>query len=111
MLQWKMNEWIKHCNPLKLFEYMASGRPIVSVRIDEVAEKYSDVVSIANNKEEFCDAITWELHNDTPERRNARIKIAEQNSWDSNVEKLSQIIMDSIAPRQTNYCENKQQHA
>jgi len=111
MLQWKINEWIKHCNPLKLFEYMASGRPIISVCIDEVAEKYSHVISIANNKKEFCDAITWELHNDTAERQNTRIEIAEQHSWDIHVEKLSQIVLDSIASKQVNYCENKQQYA
>lgn len=106
MLQWKINEWIRHCNPLKLFEYMASGRPIISVHIDEVAEKYSDVISIANNKKEFCNAITWELRNDTAERRNTRIRIAEQHSWDSHIEKLSQIIMDTIAAKQANGNEN-----
>ena len=99
MLQWKMSNWIRYCNPLKLFEYMASGRPIVSVHIDEVAEKYSNVISIANNKEEFCSAITWELHNDTAERRNARIRIAEQHSWDRHIEKLSQIIVDTFAAK------------
>jgi glycosyltransferase involved in cell wall biosynthesis len=99
MLQWKITEWIKHCNPLKLFEYMASGRPIVSVYIDEVVEKYSDVLSIANNKKKFCDAITWELHNDTTERRNTRIEIAEQHSWDSHIDKLSQIMMDTITAK------------
>lgn len=110
MLQWKINAWIRHCNPLKLFEYMASGRPIISVHIDEVAEKYSDVISIANNKKEFCNAITWELRNDTAERRNSRIRIAEQHSWDSHIEKLSQIIMDTIAAKQANGNENAQKY-
>ncbi len=67
LLQWKMSEWIRCCNPLKMFEYMASGKPIVSVPIEE-AKQYSDIISIAHSKERFAEAIRWELQNDTPER-------------------------------------------
>lgn len=95
MLQWKMSEWIKCCHPLKLFEYMASGKPVVSVPIKEVMQ-YSDIVSIARNKQEFCDAIRWELDNDTPQRAQRRIEIARQQSWDKNVEKISELITQSI---------------
>jgi len=96
MLQWKMTEWIRCCNPLKLMEYMASGRPIVSVPIDEVVKKYSDVVSLAYNKKEFCNAIVCELQNDTPERSKKRIEIAFEHSWDKHIEKISQMIADTL---------------
>ena len=36
-----------HANPLKLREYLAMGKPIVSVRTPEI-EKYGDVVEIAD---------------------------------------------------------------
>ena len=96
MLQWKMTEWIRCCNPLKLMEYMASGRPIVSVPIDEVIKKYSDVVSLAYNKKEFCDAIVWELQNDTSYRSKKRIGIAFEHSWDKHIEKISQMMIDTM---------------
>jgi len=96
MLQWKMGEWIRCCNPLKLLEYMASGRPTVSVAIDEVIEKYSELVSVAHSKEEFCDAIRWELENDNEDRIQKRIEIAHQHSWDSHVEKISQMIEETV---------------
>jgi glycosyltransferase involved in cell wall biosynthesis len=100
LLQWIMSEWIKCCNPLKMFEYMASGKPIVSVPIEET-KQYSDVISIAYNKEQFADAIRWELRNDTPERARKRIEIAGQHSWDTHVEKISELIEKAIAMKQS----------
>jgi glycosyltransferase involved in cell wall biosynthesis len=95
MLQWKMNDWIKSCNPLKLFEYMASGRPIVSIPIPEVAAKYGDVISIAHTQDEFAEALVREIENDTPERAHRRIQIAAEHSWDNNVEKIIQMINEA----------------
>lgn len=100
MLQWKMSEWIRYCNPLKMFEYMASGKPIVSVAIRE-AMQYSDVISIAHNKEEFCNAIRWELQNDTPERARRRVKIAKEHSWDRHVTKISELIVQTMVTKQS----------
>jgi len=101
LLQWKMDEWIRFCNPLKFFEYMASGKPIVSIPIDEIAERYSDVVSVATTKEEYCKAITWELNNDTHERAHQRIKIAQEHNWDNHIEQLSHILSNAIATKMT----------
>ena len=95
MLPWNMNRWIESCNPLKFFEYMASGRPIVSVPINEMLQ-YSDIISIAQSKEEFCAAIRWELLNDTPQRANRRIEIAKKFDWSNNIEELSHMISDAL---------------
>jgi glycosyltransferase involved in cell wall biosynthesis len=100
MLQWKMSRWIECCNPLKMFEYMASGKPIVSVPIKE-AMQYSDIISIAHNKEQFAEAIRWELQNDTPERARKRIEIAKNHSWDTHVEKISELIENAITTKQS----------
>ncbi len=96
MLQWKVTDWIRNCNPLKLQEYMASGRPIVSVPIREVEEKYSSLVSVADCKEDFCKAIVWELEHDTSERADARIEIARQHGWDQHVEQISELVSDVL---------------
>lgn len=91
LLQWKITDWIRHCNPLKMMEYMASGKPIVSVGIEE-AMLYSDIISIAHNKREFCNAIQWELENDTLERSNRRVEIAREHNWDCHIKQLSKWI-------------------
>ncbi len=88
LLPWKMNKWIYSCNPLKLFEYMAAGKPIVSVPIEEVVNNYSDIVSVASGKDKFSKAIKWELANDTKERKEKRIAVAQINSWENHAQKL-----------------------
>lgn len=92
MLQWRMTDWIRHCNPLKFMEYMASGNPVVSVPIDEIKDKYCGLVSIAETKEQYCEAIAWELGNDTDARAQDRINIAAEHSWASHVDKVCAII-------------------
>ena len=81
LLNWKMNDWIRHSNPLKFFEYMASGKPIVSVPITEIAANYTDVVSVADSAEAFCEAIKKELEGEDPQRVRRRIEIAQEHSW------------------------------
>jgi glycosyltransferase involved in cell wall biosynthesis len=99
LLPWRMTEWIRHCNPLKFFEYMASGKPIVSVPIAEIAENYSDMVSIAETPEAFCEAIGRELAQDTPERSRRRVAAANEHSWTNHAKKLAQIIEEALADR------------
>jgi glycosyltransferase involved in cell wall biosynthesis len=101
MLPWKVNEWIISCNPLKLLEYMASGKPIVSVYIDEIAAKYSDVLTVASNMDEFSKGIRYELDNDSETRKNARIEIARKHSWNEHAKRLSEIIEQCLMPAQT----------
>jgi len=111
LLQWKMSKWIRYCHPLKFFEYMASGKPIVSIPIDEIVENYSDVVSVAEGKEEYCKAITWELNNDTNERVQRRIEAAKEHSWDSHIEQLSQIISEALETKSRQQMDIKQTYS
>lgn len=96
MLPWKMTRWIIDCSPLKLLEYMAAGKPIVSVPIPQVADNYPGLVSIAFAKEQFCRAIKWELENDNPLRKRKRIAIAAANSWENHNKYLSGIIEEFL---------------
>jgi glycosyltransferase involved in cell wall biosynthesis len=81
-----------------MLEYMASGKPIVSVEIRE-AVQYSDIVSVAHNKEQFCRLIQWELLNDTPERARRRVEVARKHSWEKHVEELSDLIIEALAKK------------
>ena len=52
IIPYRQNRFNFHANPLKLREYLAMGKPIVSVRTPEI-EKYADVVELADSREEF----------------------------------------------------------
>lgn len=96
LLPWKMNTWIKNCNPLKLKEYLASGKPIVSVPIHEVVDNYSDLISISEEPRKFCERIRWEYENDNEERKALRIQAAAEHSWENHVCFIENIIKQHI---------------
>ena len=56
LMPWLDNEWIEHCNPIKLKEYLALGLPIVSTDFPEV-HHYADVVRIGRDHDSFVNEV------------------------------------------------------
>lgn len=81
IMPWRQNEWIRACNPVKLKEYMATMRPIVSTPFPEL-ESYSRFVATARTPEEFAWAIKQAM--DTPRHQllDARRFVMDQ-TWDA----------------------------
>ena len=92
LLVWKMSEWIQYCNPVKTMEYLAMGKPVVSVPIPEVKSKFDGVISIADDKDEFLTMLDNELKNDTPEKQRMRIETVRSETWRARAEEISRII-------------------
>lgn len=79
--------WIKANSPLKLYEYLAAGRPVVSVSLPSVCE-LTNVVMIADGIDAWELAIEEALQRGgrgTPDQRRAA---AAGNSWDRRAEVL-----------------------
>jgi len=71
------------CSPLKLYEYLASGKPVVSVAIPEI-EPFNDVVTLVRDRSRFPAAVDAELRRTPDEaRKQERLRRAEQNTWDT----------------------------
>jgi glycosyltransferase involved in cell wall biosynthesis len=87
LLPVQQNPWTEAVNPLKLKEYLALGKPIVSRPFPELA-KYSDVVYEANTPAEFAQCIEKAIGEDNAERVAQRRKRVEAASWDSKAEML-----------------------
>lgn len=85
IMPWRQNRWIQACNPIKLKEYLALGKPVVSTPFTEL-QKYRDVVYQADTPEEFARCIEKALAEDGPERRAARKQEVETSTWDSKAQ-------------------------
>ncbi|BBO18590.1 glycosyltransferase [Candidatus Brocadia pituitae] len=79
------------CSPLKLYEYLATGKPIVSVNIPHVAS-FVPLVRVAHNAEEFERNIEEALAEKDNNLRHQRLAIARMNSWNRRAEKALKII-------------------
>jgi len=86
-----LNDLIKSTNPVKFYEYISSGKPVVSVRLPEL-EQYSDICYLYDNAEEFSKYIYVALHDENVELRKKRMMIASENSWDSRVREILKLI-------------------
>lgn len=60
IMPWNKSDWIEACNPVKLKEYLAVGRPIVSTPFPELAHYAGHVVQ-ARNSAEFAAGILRSL--------------------------------------------------
>lgn len=56
VMPWNRSPWIQACNPIKLKEYLASGRPVVTRWFDEL-ERYDGYVRVAGDADAFAAAI------------------------------------------------------
>ena len=85
IMPWRQNRWIEACNPIKLKEYLALGKPVVSTPYPELAN-YLDVVYEARSPEEFADCISRAYSENSPERAAERVAKIASASWDSKAE-------------------------
>jgi glycosyltransferase involved in cell wall biosynthesis len=72
----------QHSSSLKVREYLACGKPVVTVSTPEI-ENYRSVVSIASTHEEFLTAIELALKTDSAEARRARQDVVRDSSWEA----------------------------
>ena len=96
LMPFAMNEATKFISPTKTLEYMATHRPIISTPIVDVVRFYSDIVYLAETREQFIAQIDAAL-NESPEDRARKHKreekILAEQAWDAiadNMETLMQ---------------------
>jgi glycosyltransferase involved in cell wall biosynthesis len=80
-------------NPIKLREYLAAGRPVVSTALPAVLP-FADVVELANEPHAFADAVIATLRPgyDSEPARNQRRSRAAAESWDRIADIIGQVL-------------------
>ncbi len=78
IMPWNQSPWIKACNPVKLKEYLAVGRPVVSTPFDELS-RYADYVTVAEDADDFIRGIRTGLES-TPNVARLRERVKDE-TW------------------------------
>ena len=80
--------------PAKTYETLASGKPVVSTPIAEMAA-LQDVIYVAD-QHTFGQAVESALANDSVGLKQQRLEVARQNSWESRVDMLIEMLQDGL---------------
>ncbi len=88
LLPYAINLETMHISPIKMYEYWAAGKPVVSTSIP-AAQRHKFAVNVAESHDEFHSMIDRVL--DKPAQVDAEgvIKLATENSWQSRVDFVS----------------------
>jgi len=88
-------------NPVKLYEYLATGKPIVARRLPEL-EPFAGVVTLYDAREEFVGALERAVREQgTADLADRRRALARENTWEVRYRDLRQRL-DTIKPPSTN---------
>lgn len=81
LLPYLINDFTRNIFPLKLFEYLASGKPFVATPVP-ACEEFPGLIRVADGHEAFLAAVEAALAEDDAALRAARTALARENDWD-----------------------------
>lgn len=93
LLLFSQNEMTRHVNPVKMYEYLAAGLPIVSTPLPE-ARRFDGPIVIADGADKFAEACDFVLERDYHNRA-AISECVRRETWSATVDRLCEVVMNS----------------
>lgn len=87
-----MTPFTESLNPIKLWEYLAGGKPIVATDVAGFRD-FPQFVRIARTEEEFLNALQ-EARCEPKEKGEARRAEARKHSWDARVDQILDVVVN-----------------
>lgn len=78
-------------NPIKIYDYLASGRPVVATKTSGT-ESFSNLLYLANDKNSFLELLDQAVHERADHLRQSRIETARRNSWQERFVEVSNVL-------------------
>ena len=93
LLPFKRDEVSATIFPLKLFEYLGAGKPVVAVNFNEDLQEFTgDTVAFCNDPKSFSIAIGEALAGNSEEKKRQRIAVAAANTWEKRIAQISELL-------------------
>ena len=91
----RVNDHTRGNDPLKVYTYLAAGKPVVSTPISGL-DSFKNVVYISKDQADFTRLIEQAMKEDGIQLRKERFKKAEENSWTSRADDIWKILEDHL---------------
>jgi glycosyltransferase involved in cell wall biosynthesis len=95
LVPYKASELTRNIFPLKLFEYLAAGLPVVVGDLPEL-HRFAGTIGVATGPRDYPDLVRAAITEDGPEKRAARVALAAENTWDHRVEEISGLVEQAL---------------
>lgn len=92
IIPYKINKLTASIYPLKINEYLAAGKPVVSTHFSEDIFSFRNHAYISDTHDEFVIAIDKAIEENTINKKVARMEAASANSWEKRVDEFWKII-------------------
>lgn len=93
-IPYRINDYTRSVFPIKFFEFLATGTPVVISALPALTEYY-DAVEVAEDADDFvarCEAALADGEAGT----DRRVELAEQNSWWSRIDEMMGLIEERL---------------
>ncbi|MDP7494754.1 MAG: glycosyltransferase, partial [Candidatus Undinarchaeales archaeon] len=98
IIPFKLTPLIEATHPVKFYEYLAAGKPVVSSRLTEL-EPFKDLCYLADDKDDFLKKVERALDEDGQELKDKRMAFAKKHTWDERFAMLESHIKRLFIPR------------
>ncbi|MGE5543880.1 MAG: glycosyltransferase [Bacillota bacterium] len=95
-IPFRVSQMTESVNPIKMWEYMAAGTPVVTTALPE-AQGLQEIY-YSSNDDEFIANIRQALNEDPTKFRQARISLAQRNTWLAKAQQILQAIERTMGP-------------
>ncbi len=94
MIPFLCNTLTKSIYPLKINEYLAAGKAVISTSFSKDIRGFADYIYLAENHEKFLNLIDLALAENSEEKIQSRNALARTNTWAARVEEFWKILED-----------------
>jgi glycosyltransferase involved in cell wall biosynthesis len=96
LIPFRRNTLTQSIYPLKINEYLAAGKPVVSTSFSDDIRGFADCIYLADDDETFIRQIRSAILASNPELALQRIGIAEKNTWPARIEQFWRVVNSKL---------------
>ena len=95
--------------PLKINEYLAAGKPVVTSNFSEEIEAFEKCIYLTSSHEDFIGAIDSAIDSDSECKRKERLEASVENSWENRLKAFRELAWAAYQEKSTHLNRQKSQ--
>ena len=94
LIPFQLNRMTNSIYPLKINEYLAAGKPVVSTGFSDDIRTFAECIYLAENHDQFVQLISTALAENDPALVQRRTEVANSNTWEARIKQLWEVVRE-----------------